>query len=95
MTDDVGLAGSAHGQPDGDAVVAQVGQGVEHGVVVEDAALERGRMDLVEIEMGTEQRRGLGQLVAEHGQGVVLGLVDGGGHVPVPGVAVSPFRTRR
>ena len=45
-------------RPIGDALVAQPRQPFEHGAVVEHAALQRRRVDLVQVEMRPEPARG-------------------------------------
>src|SRR4030095_12295808 len=48
--------GAAGGQADDHALVAEAGQLVEDGAVLQDAAVEGGRVDLVEVEVVAEQR---------------------------------------
>ena len=50
-----------------DALIAQARELVAHGGVVEHAALERRRVDLVEREVIAEQGAGLAELAAQRG----------------------------
>src|SRR5215218_224250 len=86
-----GLGGAAGGQADLQALVAEAGQLVQDRPVLKDAAVEGGRVDLVEVEVVAEQGSGLGRLAGQGGEGVVLDLVGVGVHAPVADVGVAPF----
>jgi hypothetical protein len=64
---------------------------VQRGVV-QHAGVERGGVHVVDGQPRPEQRRGLGQLLGEGGERVVLHLVDGHVELPSADVAVAPFR---
>src|ERR1700761_172292 len=89
--DGVGLVRAAGGQPDQDALVAQLGQRAQQGRVVEQAGVQGGRVDLVQRDAVAEQGAALGQLGGEHGQRVFFDLVGDRVHPPVADVAVTPL----
>ncbi len=60
--DRLGLMRAGHRQADRQARLGQPSELFEHGSVVEDAALERGGVDLIEAKMRTEQAPTLGEL---------------------------------
>ena len=90
--DGVGLAGPGGGESDEDARVAQARELVAHGGVVEHAALERRRVDLVEREVIAEQGARLAELAAQRRDREVLDLVLGDVDAPVRRVRVAPLR---
>jgi hypothetical protein len=90
--DRVGLAGTGHRHADRDAGPAQSGELAEQLIVSEHAALDRGRMDLIEVESVSEQLAGLGELPPEGVRAEVLALLHRLGHEPSPGIGISPLR---
>ena len=84
--------GAGGGEPDADARLAQARELVAHRGVVEHAALERGRVDLVEREVLAEQRARLAELAAQRRDREVLDLVLVDVDAPVRGVGVAPLR---
>src|ERR1700682_1123096 len=64
-------------------------------MVLEDAALECRGMDLVEVEIITQQGPALRNLPPECGQRMILYLVDPGIDAPITDVGVAPFRSQR
>jgi hypothetical protein len=52
-------------------------------------------MDLIEVEMGTEESRALRPLAAQRGERMVLDLMGLGLHLPARGVGVAPLRGDR
>ncbi len=86
-------AGPAQGQPDGPAALgAQRRQRVEHVVALEDAGVERRRVDLIQGEPPVEDRGRLAGLTLQGRQRVILDLVDVGVHRPARGIGVAPLR---
>ena len=63
--DRLGLVGPGDATGRSRARRAQRGELAEHGGVIEHAAVERGRVDLVELEVAAEVRAGLGELAAQ------------------------------
>src|SRR5467141_143595 len=64
-------------------------------MVVEDAALERRRMDLVKVEILTQDRPALLDLPPQRRERVILHLVHAGIDTPITDVGVAPFRSNR
>ena len=82
-------------QSDRQAGVPEHLQLAEHFAVLEHAALEGRRVDLVEAEPVAQKRTALGQLVAEMRERVVLYLIHVGADLPVGDIAVTPFGPHR
>ena len=83
------LVRSGGGQPDRQTRLAQPSELAEHLSVVENPALERGRMDLVDPEIRSEQGAALGNLPSQCGEREILDLVHLGVDAPVGGVGVA------
>src|SRR5467141_1896429 len=64
-------------------------------MVVEDAALERRRMDLVKVEILAQDCTALLDLPPQRRQRVILHLVHAGIDPPITDVCVAPFRSNR
>jgi hypothetical protein len=71
---------------------AQPGQLVERRAVFQHPALECGRVNLVQAQVGPQEFLALGRLAAEGTQRVVLDLVPFRLDVPLGGVGVAPLR---
>ena len=61
-------------------------------MVVEDAALDCGRMDLVQLQVRSEQLLRLGELAPKGGRAEVFALLYRLGQAPLAGVGVAPLR---
>ena len=81
------------GQPDRQARLAQTGEFVEHRSIIQNPALGRDRVDLVEPEMRSEQPAALRDLPPQGGEREVLDLVHVGVDAPVGGIGVAPLGT--
>jgi hypothetical protein len=93
--DRLSLVRAGDGQADRQAGLAQSPQLLEHGAIVEDVALERRRVDLVEGEVRAEQVSAFGELPPERRHRQVLHLVPLGIHPPPGRVGVAPLRADR
>src|SRR5262245_18045793 len=82
-------------QPDWHAAIANRTKASQHASVVEDAALQRRRVDLIQREVGSEERLRLGELTLERRERMVLDLVMARVDLPVGRIPVSPFRRDR
>ncbi len=91
MLDDLGLARAADGHPDGDPGLVEARELTQHREVVQDAAGEGRGVDLVEAEVGAHVRLSLLPLALQHGERMLLDLVDVGVDLPIGGVGVAPF----
>jgi hypothetical protein len=91
--DGLRLSRSGHGEPDRQPFGLERGEPFEHRAIVEDAALERRRVNLIELQVRREDVSALGHLPLERAGREVLHLVHGRVGLPVCGVPVSPFRT--
>jgi hypothetical protein len=85
-------SGPGGGEADADPACPQLGEPVAHLAVVQHAALDRRRVDLIQREMIAQQIERLSQLPAERRGRKVLDLRGIGLNLPIGGVPVAPFR---
>ena len=90
--DCVGLARAGGGETDRNPGVAKRPELGNQLGIVEHAALNGRRMDLIEVEAVSQKRLGLGKLSAEPFDTEILLLLHGSIHVPVAGVGIAPLR---
>src|SRR6266849_5481160 len=63
----------------------------QDGLVRADPTFQRRRVDLVEVEVFTEERTALLDLPSQRRQGMILYLVDASIDLPIADVRVAPF----
>ena len=95
LPDSLRLACAADGKANCHSPIAQPRQLIQHGIVFQDAALLRGRMDLVQIQVATEQGTAFLSLPLQHSQGMFFYFVllpFRQGDLPAGRVRIPPFR---
>src|SRR5205807_4774163 len=93
--DHLGLARTAYRHANGEPARPQRIELGQNGAIVEDAALERRRMDLIEVEVLIQQSSALRDLPSQRCERVILHLVDASIDLPVTDVGITPLRTHR
>ena len=68
---------------------------LEHGAVFQDTALKGGRVDLVQIHVGAEERPALAELATERRQRVIFHLLWRDVHAPLSRIGIPPLRADR
>src|ERR1039458_5102158 len=91
----VGLLRAGDRKSNGHSTRAQVREILENSAIIQNPALKRRRVNLIQAEVGSQNLSALGKLTAERTDRKVLHLMDRGVYLPIRRIGVAPFRPNR